>query len=410
MNPRAVLTSLGIALTLGAAGCRCSKPGGTRDAAADAAALDPEAILKPIAGTTAGAIAVGNLGGQIGGQERRLVDQPGDVDLRAGLVGLYLARGEYTGSIKDYEHASEIAAALVKDAPWSPQAWKAHASVASTWHLFDQALADLERAEKLGAPRHTTDGSRASILAAIGKADEAWQFAPTDADPRGQTLAMASRAYLEAERGKLKEAEDDLAAARARYRDVSPFPMAWIDTLEANLLEKNGERAKARAYYTRAVRILPQYAKAASHLATYETPERAVAILAPVAAESDDPEVHAAYGDALRRTGRTAEGQAEIAAAKASYETLLAKHPEAFADHAARFYLGAGAEPAKALPLARDNAKRRPTDEAVALWLEAAQAVNDAAAACEAARVLVALPHATELLRAPGRAAAARCK
>lgn len=410
MSPRLHMMSLAlVALTGLTAGACKGKGGAASGLPGEASAVGVEAGLVPLPRTTAGDLAIGNLDATIGGQQRRVASQPGDTSLRAGLVDLLLTRGQYLGTIADYERASEIAETLVREAPQRPESWKARAATNATWHRFDAALEDLRAAEKAGAKPASLTGARASILAATGKLDEAWPLAPSDGDSSGESMALAARALIEGELGRMADAEGDLAAARSRYGDVSPLPLAWMDAMQAALYEKNGDRANARAYYTRAVRILPLYAKAAAHLATYETAQRAVAILEPVAVRSDDPEVHAELGDALRRVGRAADSQAELAKARAQYEALLLKHREAFADHAARFWMGAGADPPRALPLAAENAKLRPTDEALSLWLEAAQAAHDAAATCEAARALAALPHATEALRAPARKALARC-
>ena len=383
----------------------CKKDG----AKSDPAGSNVETGLVPLPSTTGGSIAIGNLDATVGGQERRIAAEPTNFELRAGLVDALLLRGQYLGTIADYERASEIAETLVREGPQHAESWKARASTNATWHRFDAALADLRAAEKAGAPPQSLTRTRSSILAATGKLDEAWAAAPNNGDSAGESLSLASRALLAGELGRMADAEGDLAAARSRYRDVSPLPLAWMDAMQAALYEKNGDRAKARAYYTRANRILPLYANAAAHLATYETAQRGVAILEPVVARSDDPEVHAALGDALRRVGRVAESQAELTKAREGYETLVVKHREAFADHAARFWMGAGGDPPRALPLAADNAKLRPTDESLSLWLEAAQAARDPQATCDAARALTALRHATETLRAPARTALARC-
>lgn len=384
--------------------------GSCKESSARTSAPPPaDAGLAPLPRTSDGAIAAGNLDAMIGGQAKRVESAPGDVSLRAGLVDLLLTRGQFFGTIVDYERASELAESLVREAPQRSESWTARASVNATWHRFDAALEDLRMAERTGAPAKSLARTHASILAATAKLDEAWAAAGSDADPAGDSMALASRALLEGELGRIADMEGDLAAARSRYRDVSPLPLAWMDAMQAAVYEKNGDRVKARAHYTRAVRILPLYAKAAAHLATYETAEGAVAILTPVAARSDDPEVHAELGDALRRIGREAESQAAVAHARARYEALVTAHPEAFADHAARFYLGAGGEPARALPLAAGNAARRPTDEALALWLDAAQAARDGEEACRAARALADARHAAESLRAQARAVVSRC-
>ena len=62
----------------------------------------------------------------------------------------------------------------------------------------------------------------------------------------------------------------------------------------------------------------------------------------------------------------------DVAAAR--YEELVANHPEAFADHAAEFWLAAGADPDKALRLAQLNVEVRNTPRARALLAQAVAA------------------------------------
>jgi hypothetical protein len=45
----------------------------------------------------------------------------------------------------------------------------------------------------------------------------------------------------------------------------------------------------------------------------------------------------------------------------------MARHPEAYADHAAEFWLTVGGDPRRALRLAQQNLARRPTPRAQAL-------------------------------------------
>ena len=53
------------------------------------------------------------------------------------------------------------------------------------------------------------------------------------------------------------------------------------------------------------------------------------------------------------------------------YDELIANHPEAFADHAAEFWLAAGADPVKALRFAKMNVQVRNTPRARALVAQA---------------------------------------
>ena len=95
-----------------------------------------------------------------------------------------------------------------------------------------------------------------------------------------------------------------------------------------------------------------------------------------------------------------------------NYFGAMTALPEAFADHAARFYLAAGADPARALELARANLANRTTAEARALVVEAALAANQPATACEVAAALASGTRAQQFLAwrafgACGRAAEA---
>lgn len=74
--------------------------------------------------------------------------------------------------------------------------------------------------------------------------------------------------------------------------------------------------------------------------------------------------------------------------ARAGWERYLKALPLAFSDHAARYYVAAGKDPARALVLAKQNLANRDTHEARALVVEAALAANDPKTACDAAAPL----------------------
>jgi hypothetical protein len=82
------------------------------------------------------------------------------------------------------------------------------------------------------------------------------------------------------------------------------------------------------------------------------------------------------------RAGDVVAGKREISLARQQYESLLATYPLAFADHAAEFYLGPGADPERAWVLAEQNLANRSTDRAVALAVKAAEATGRYTEAC----------------------------
>ena len=71
----------------------------------------------------------------------------------------------------------------------------------------------------------------------------------------------------------------------------------------------------------------------------------------------------------------------QLRVARDGFESLLAKHPLAFADHGAEFYLGSGDDPRRALELARLNLANRPTLRAFEQAVAAARAAGDSNAA-----------------------------
>jgi hypothetical protein len=87
------------------------------------------------------------------------------------------------------------------------------------------------------------------------------------------------------------------------------------------------------------------------------------------------------------------------ARAEARYDELLARHQEAFADHAAEFWLEAGADPHRALSLAKANLEVRQTSRAHDLMARATLAVADVVATVRAGRVVTRVDGEHECLR-----------
>jgi thioredoxin-like negative regulator of GroEL len=138
-----------------------------------------------------------------------------------------------------------------------------------------------------------------------------------------------------------------------------------------------GRLDDARKSFDTARRRVPDYAPAQGHLAEVEAElgetESALASLHSLAASSDDPDYAAQLARILRDAG-CSQFQHWCRLAAARYDELVATHPEAFADHAAEFWLAAGDNPDKALPLARMNIEIRKTPRAYDLLARAVSA------------------------------------
>ncbi len=355
--------------------------------------------------TTPPAIALSNLSGEITDREKHLAE--GSLDAASELISRYVTRAKYAGLVSDLIKADDVSARLVAAKPGDGKAHLTRASALSAIHAFAQAADELDAASRTGAEPALVQHERGAILLATGREDEAAAVLKVGDDAPLPALVMW--AGVEARLDRATEAERLFDLARARYHDVSPFTVAWFDFEHARALELQGDRRRARPYLEEAVKVLPTYAHAVVHLAALETPDVALGQLLPLAQKSDDPDVLAGQADALRRAGRTDEARAMTARAAARYAEVLARLPLAYADHAASFYLGMGGDPARALQLAKQNVDNRPTDEAIELWLTAAQAAGSHDATCAAAARALARPHASAELRDRATGASKGC-
>jgi hypothetical protein len=400
-----------VVLVLLASAAACTKRAASDAPVLDGGAAPPASAASTLSRvrTTDPSLALSNLDVQIQSREQMLARDANDVHASCSLVELLLARGQYASRIADYERADAVAAALVAAHPESGDAHLAHASTLGTFHLFAAQLAELDAAERLKASADAVRSSRATILMAQGRFDDA---AATGAWANTDTLdamGLAAAAVLAGERAQPADSEQLFERARVKYHDVSPFPVAWMDFQRGSLLERQGDRTRAKLYFAEAHTALPGYAHAAVHLAGLETPPEALAILEPLVGKTDDPEVDAGDADALRRLGRAEDAKAPIARAKSRYDELVKAHPLAFADHAALFYLGLGQDPPRALALARQNADNRPTEPALDLLLSATLLAGSHDDACAAAARGAALRYATPTFLATVAATRASC-
>jgi tetratricopeptide (TPR) repeat protein len=319
--------------------------------------------------TTSGGIAVANLQAQIDGlamsAHRTRSGRAGPAAMeQALLVDLLLLRGRMLGRIADYARAAELAEALVRDAPDDGTAWLARARDRATFHRFPEALADLDAAGRRGADRAVVDAERAAILQAVGCYDDALVLRRTAAERRPDFTTLGALAVLQAERGAVTEAENLFTEARRRYRGVSPFPVAELDFRRGLMWLGERDLPAARAWFAAAVRRVPAHAPALGHLAEVHAAlgahDAAIDRLRPLAGSSDDPEYAATLAGVLSDAGQPLEAERWRVSAAARYDELVLRHPAAFADHAAEFWLTVGGDRPRGLRLIeRHRADRR---------------------------------------------------
>jgi tetratricopeptide (TPR) repeat protein len=331
--------------------------------------------------TTDGTIALSNLEAHIDGLE--LSAGRGELASTAWteLIDLITLRAQILGRIADYERASALAEQRVLEVPTDGFAFLARARTRAALHRFDEALADLDTAERLGSPDPESEIERAAILQAVGRYEEALALRRTAAKRRADFESLAGLASLYAERGEIATAETWFDESWRCFRGVSPFPIAQLEFQRGHMWLGHGDLKCARRWFEAAWRRLPAYAQAEGHLAEveYELGERngAIARLRRIASVADDPDYAVQLARMLAETGHADEAGMWRERASERYEQVVARHPAAFADHAADFFLSVGNQPQRALSLATLNLKVRNTPGACALVARAVTACRE---------------------------------
>lgn len=387
MVPYTMRSWLSITALLASLGCGSQEP---RPSDADGEVAPDSGYDVPRAAsvqqaTTPGDVALKNLAGRIDTATAWLAAHPDDAITRTNLVEALLTRAQFVGSYGDFDVAQRtIEEAVVAD-PNDAEPLLLRAALNAATHRFDQSLADLSEAEALGTPR--PEARYASVHLATGRDLEGVRDARREAAERTATFGTLSDwALAEAALGRFEQAEALFLRALELHRDVSPFPVAWIMFQRGVMwAEQADQPERAVALYGESVHRLPDYVTANVHLAELEwdNGHRRTALdrLRHVAARTSDPEPAAVLAKLLREVGdplsRTYAEQA-----RAGFETLLQRHPEAFWDHAAEFFMNAGDDRPRALDLALQNLAQRQTARAFLVALRAAAAAEDTPTLC----------------------------
>lgn len=308
-------------------------------------------------------------------------DDPGQ------LIGLLGVRATYRGRVEDYVEAEKRSAAWVAAAPENAQAWEARTRALTAIHEFALARDALAHVKKLVRDDGEWLALEVSIDEAGGPRERSMPARMEGARRFPNTMSLTLYAATLAFQGKLDAALELMPDAAAKLRDNSAETMAWFYFQWGRLYEQKGDYASAREFYEEAHRRLPGYVEANAHLAqtmllTGDT-AGAKRVVSEALASDRNPAL-------LELAAQLGLGTVE--AARTEWERYLAALPKAFSDHAARFYLGAGKDPKRALTLAQANLANRDVPEARELVVQAALAAGDTATACDAAGHLADAP------------------
>ena len=340
---------------------------------------------KPRKAPTGGVDAVKHLSINV---DALIAANPSSPNERDELIKMLLQRAELMGRPSDLVKADELTKS------WGENVHFARAMVLAATKRYEAAIAELDRAQS--TPKTLTNKLRFEILINHGEYEEARAMQPAPIDSEDPDT-IANAGFLAHRMQKKDDTRRFLALALQRAEEVAdPLLYAWICFQQGMMYTLAGDDMTAESWFGSAVNQVPQYAHAAVHLAPSQQPNVALAALEAIAKTSDDPEVAHARALVLERLGKKEDAQKLLAEAAKGYDAILAKLPETYSDHAARFYLGAGNQPAKALELARANAKVRPTEDADDLWMAAAAGAKQPAEACTAAHAMKELRYSSD--------------
>jgi tetratricopeptide (TPR) repeat protein len=342
------------------------------------ASQSSDEIAYPTLKTTSGEIATHNFLAELVQAEKQHAAQPKDLRRTRALVDHLFGEAQFFGKLADYDRAAALTKQAVALAPQDGDAHLLRAHSLAALHEFVAARAELDRAETLKADADAVEHQRVGIWQATGDIDSALTHLRNWRRIRPNFATFGAEAGALADEHDYPHAAALFLAARAHYDDVSPFAVAWLEFQEGHMWESAGRADRAQPLFESALARLPGYAAAAGHLAhllaAFGDPrelERARLLLEPLVARTDDPEYVGQLGALYRQMHRTDEGDRLVRSATSGYEALLARHPAAFFDHAARFYLHVAGDPQRALILARKNLALRPTPDARDLVTEA---------------------------------------
>jgi tetratricopeptide (TPR) repeat protein len=312
---------------------------------------------------TSGRIAVANLSASIDSLELRRAEG-GNADGLLVLSKLLFLRGDILGRIADHDRAELIASEVIRMSPGTARSLYIRAQLAGRFHRFEEAKAFLNQALEAGHPRHEIDIEVAGLLQATGRYEDGLVLRERLAKDDAGMRTLGALASLLAEMGRWGAAETSYAAALDADDGLSPLPCSQLLFEWGVCAMRQGDLERAEAIFVELDAILPAHVPGRGHRAEVALArgqlDVAMTLVMPLLDASDDPEYRGIYAEILAARGES-KGTSEAECAAAAYELLLARRPEAYADHAAAFFMGVGNRPQRAVELALANRTLRDT-------------------------------------------------
>jgi tetratricopeptide (TPR) repeat protein len=323
---------------------------------------------------TSGRIAVANLSASIESLELCRLNGATFADLVA-LSNFLFLRGDLLGRIVDHDRAELIAKKAIAFSPNYAGTLYIRAWLAERFHRFQEANTLLDQALAAGHPKDEIDVEKAALLQATGRYSEALVLRERLAKDNPSIQTLGALATLLAEMAQWAAAESCYMAAVDADEGTSPIPCAQLLFEWGVSAMRHGHLDRAEEIFVELDTILPQHVPGRGHRAevalTRGQLDLAAALTTPLLAIADDPEYRATYAEILAARGDSKAAITVSQHAAAAYERLLARRPEAYADHAAAFFMSVGNRPQLAVDLALANFKLRDTPRSRSLLAKA---------------------------------------
>lgn len=349
--------------------------------------------------TTSGEIVVANLDADIAHWTGQLQqDGQATTGRYARLQSNLVLRAALRLRKDDYLAAQAIADRAIADYPEQPAAWLLQANALSAVHRYEAAGEMIDKATEFAdnadAPMTVAIASRRCHLArAAGDYDTALRCAGDTVTAAPSASSHGEYAGLLAELGRHEAALAQFAKAWDSYKKPSPLIPAWLALAQSKALQDAGQDEAAAKLLVEMQRRFPQHLRLTveTAVALEATGKRkaAVAMLEPLLAQTDDPDVPNLLAGWLADAGDAEAAKAMAARAARGFESHMHVLPAAYAAHAAEFYAGVGNDTAKAYSLAMGNARNSPSVPALEQLLEIGAAAGQADQACQLVQSLV---------------------
>lgn len=281
------------------------------------------------------------------------------------LSRLLFLRGDLLGRITDHDQGELAALEAITLANETAIVFYTRARLAGRFHRFADAKELLDQAQAAGYSVREIDFERAALLQATGQFSEALSLRENLAQDEPGIHTLGALATLLAEMDQWNAAEAGYIAALDRDDGISPIPCAqllfeWgVNAMRRSRLER------AEEVFAELDLVFPAHVPGRGHRAEVALARRdfhlAGALIRPLVESSDDPEYRATYAEILAAEGDNEAAAIQAERAAAHYELLLARRPEAYADHGAFFFMGIGNRPERAVELAVANWELRDT-------------------------------------------------